>query len=149
MKWSDNGLTVILNGNTFQIYPATIAVFLIALAVFVSAAFVFLRITASENTTSPNGGKHLRLVSAVLPRRVSRVKGFRTIYAVIALLLGLAFWQAYESRGSLLVYLTPDRDCSDFRTWREAQDFFQVNKPGDRHLLDEDNDGIACEWRRR
>ncbi len=38
-----------------------------------------------------------------------------------------------------------DRDCSDFRTWREAQDFYERAGPGDPHRLDADNDGIACE----
>lgn len=38
-----------------------------------------------------------------------------------------------------------DRDCSDFRSWREAQDFYESQGPGDPHRLDADNDGIACE----
>ena len=38
-----------------------------------------------------------------------------------------------------------DRDCSDFGSWREAQDFFEASGPGDPHGLDRDNDGIACE----
>ena len=38
-----------------------------------------------------------------------------------------------------------DRDCSDFRTWREAQDFYERAGRGDPHRLDSDNDGIACE----
>jgi hypothetical protein len=40
-----------------------------------------------------------------------------------------------------------DRDCGDFRTWREAQDFFLANggPSSDPHRLDADNDGIACE----
>ena len=38
-----------------------------------------------------------------------------------------------------------DRDCSDFRSWPEAQAFFEANRPGDPHRLDADNDGIACE----
>ena len=40
---------------------------------------------------------------------------------------------------------TGDMDCSDFRTWREAQDFYQSAGPGDPHRLDADADGIACE----
>lgn len=39
----------------------------------------------------------------------------------------------------------PDRDCSDFRTQREAQRFFEAAGPGDPHRLDRDGDGIACE----
>ncbi len=38
-----------------------------------------------------------------------------------------------------------DRDCSDFSSWREAQDFYERNGPGDPHGLDRDRDGIACE----
>jgi hypothetical protein len=40
-----------------------------------------------------------------------------------------------------------DRDCADFPTQRKAQKFF-VKKGGpkkDRHNLDADNDGLACE----
>jgi micrococcal nuclease len=41
----------------------------------------------------------------------------------------------------------PDRDCSDFRTWAEAQDFYEAagGPASDRHRLDANNDGIACE----
>ena len=38
-----------------------------------------------------------------------------------------------------------DMDCSDFRSWREAQDFFERSGPGDPHGLDRDRDGVACE----
>jgi hypothetical protein len=38
-----------------------------------------------------------------------------------------------------------DRDCGDFSSWREAQDFFEASGYGDPHRLDADNDGIACE----
>ena len=38
-----------------------------------------------------------------------------------------------------------DRDCGDFNSWREAQDFYEQSGPGDPHGLDRDNDGIACE----
>lgn len=38
-----------------------------------------------------------------------------------------------------------DMNCSDFRSWREAQDFYERSGPGDPHGLDRDNDGIACE----
>jgi endonuclease YncB( thermonuclease family) len=38
-----------------------------------------------------------------------------------------------------------DRDCGDFATWRQAQDFFKAAGPGDPHRLDQDGDGIACE----
>ena len=41
----------------------------------------------------------------------------------------------------------PDRDCGDFDTWRQAQDFFiEAGGPeNDRHRLDRNNDGTACE----
>lgn len=39
----------------------------------------------------------------------------------------------------------PDRDCSHFRTWRQAQDFYEASGPNDPHRLDADNDGVACE----
>jgi len=41
----------------------------------------------------------------------------------------------------------PDRDCADFKTHAEAQAFFiAAGGPGsDRHRLDADHDGIACE----
>lgn len=42
-----------------------------------------------------------------------------------------------------------DRDCSDFKTWQEAQDFFMQAGQGDPHRLDGDKDGIACEGLRR
>lgn len=38
-----------------------------------------------------------------------------------------------------------DKNCSDFDTWREAQDFYESAGSGDPHNLDEDGDGIACE----
>jgi len=40
-----------------------------------------------------------------------------------------------------------DRDCSDFRTQRQAQRFFkkQGGPREDPHNLDSDNDGKACE----
>jgi endonuclease YncB( thermonuclease family) len=43
--------------------------------------------------------------------------------------------------------LGPDRDCGDFRTHAEGQAFFiAAGGPGtDRHRLDGDHDGIACE----
>ena len=41
----------------------------------------------------------------------------------------------------------PDRDCSDFETQREAQDFFEAagGPERDPHLLDRNKDGMACE----
>ena len=40
----------------------------------------------------------------------------------------------------------PDRDCDDFSSQSEAQDFFDDNDDGnDPHNLDRDGDGVACE----
>lgn len=40
-----------------------------------------------------------------------------------------------------------DYDCSDFSSWREAQEFFEDEggPADDYHNLDRDGDGIACE----
>ncbi len=34
--------------------------------------------------------------------------------------------------------------CSDFKSWKEAQAYFDAKKPGYKSL-DRDNDGVACE----
>jgi len=44
----------------------------------------------------------------------------------------------YDPRG-------PDRNCSDFATQLEAQEFFEATGPGDLHRLDADGNGVACE----
>ena len=44
--------------------------------------------------------------------------------------------------GSLIMF---DRDCSDFASQEQAQDFYELSKPGDPHGLDEDGNGVACE----
>ena len=41
-------------------------------------------------------------------------------------------------------YGGPDRDCADFATHADAQAFFDLGS-GDRHTLDADRDGVACE----
>ncbi|MGC1852836.1 MAG: excalibur calcium-binding domain-containing protein [Solirubrobacterales bacterium] len=40
-----------------------------------------------------------------------------------------------------------DKDCSDFRSWRAAQNFYKSHggPKRDPHRLDGDDDGIACE----
>ena len=38
-----------------------------------------------------------------------------------------------------------DRDCCHFKTWEDAQCFYEANGPGDPHWLDADGNGIACE----
>jgi len=59
-------------------------------------------------------------------------------------IMGVAFGALL---GSISITLAQgaDRDCSDFNSWREAQSFYEANRPGDPHRLDADNDGIACE----
>ena len=56
----------------------------------------------------------------------------------------LAFW-----RVALLMAAAPahaqDRDCSDFDSQAEAQDFYDRAGPGDPHRLDADDDGRACD----
>lgn len=41
----------------------------------------------------------------------------------------------------------PDRDCGDFEVWRQAQAFYEAagGPADDRHRLDPDGDGVACE----
>ena len=41
----------------------------------------------------------------------------------------------------------PDRNCGDFDTWAEAQDFYEAagGPESDRHRLDRDRDGIVCQ----
>ena len=41
----------------------------------------------------------------------------------------------------------PDRDCGDFEGWRQAQAFYEAagGPADDRHRLDPDGDGVACE----
>jgi len=41
----------------------------------------------------------------------------------------------------------PDRDCGDFSNWSDAQAFYEAagGPASDRHDLDRDRDGIACE----
>ena len=42
----------------------------------------------------------------------------------------------------------PDQDCGDFATHEEAQAFYVAagGPDRDRHRLDRDRDGFACEW---
>ncbi|WFG40742.1 hypothetical protein GKO48_03420 [Candidatus Lucifugimonas marina] len=41
----------------------------------------------------------------------------------------------------------PDRDCGDFTTWKEANDFFIAagGPKSDPHRLDGDHDGVPCQ----
>ena len=57
-------------------------------------------------------------------------------------------WRMWNSGASKRSNLK-DQDCSDFKTWQDAQDFFKQAGPGDPHGLDRDKDGEACEglWR--
>src|SRR5690606_4005805 len=61
----------------------------------------------------------------------------------------LAFLFAFVLAFSLInpVFATEDKDCDDFKTWEEAQRFFEENggPAKDPHGLDRDGDGLACE----
>ncbi len=59
--------------------------------------------------------------------------------AALATVIALALAAAPASAG--------DKDCADFSTWRQAQNFFKKHggPKYDPHRLDGDNDGIACE----
>lgn len=49
---------------------------------------------------------------------------------------------------SIHIYYDRDRDCDDFESWSEAQDFYErtMEKHGeDIHRLDRNKNGIACE----
>jgi endonuclease YncB( thermonuclease family) len=59
--------------------------------------------------------------------------------AVAALAAGVASSQASDGSPRR------DRDCSDFSTQREAQNYFESLGPGDPDQLDGDGDGRACE----
>lgn len=41
--------------------------------------------------------------------------------------------------------ISGDMNCADFRSWQDAQAFYEQAGRGDPHRLDADNDGIACE----
>ena len=63
----------------------------------------------------------------------------RASFAALAAIIVLAFTASPASAG--------DKDCADFSTWRQAQNFF-IKHGGPRrdpHRLDGDNDGVACE----
>jgi hypothetical protein len=53
--------------------------------------------------------------------------------------------------GALAITASPvaaaDKDCADFSTWRQAQNFYKKHGGPryDPHRLDADHDGIACE----
>jgi hypothetical protein len=63
----------------------------------------------------------------------------RISLAALAAVIALAFTAVPASAA--------DRDCSDFNTWRQAQNFFKKHggPKYDPHRLDGDDDGIACE----
>ena len=52
-----------------------------------------------------------------------------------------------STRNSSGKSIEADKDCSDFKTQKEAQDFFIENggPASDPHKLDQDKDGVACE----
>ena len=69
-------------------------------------------------------------------------------------LIGVVGWAIFDDKSSPDDYKTErsyeeygDRDCSDFSTQRDAQDFFESEggPATDYHNLDSDGDGRACE----
>jgi len=57
-------------------------------------------------------------------------------------------WAAHNSTSSSDYDPTgPDRDCGDFTTWKEANDFFMAagGPKSDPHRLDSDHDGVPCQ----
>lgn len=68
-------------------------------------------------------------------------------FAVFAGVASIAFGLLVTlARAPLSLAEVADRDCSDFATQRQAQQFFRSHDPAeDPHRLDGDGDGIACE----
>jgi len=65
--------------------------------------------------------------------------GRRTTLAAFATALALALAAAPAAAA--------DKDCADFNTWRQAQNFYKKHggPKKDPHRLDADRDGVACE----
>lgn len=93
----------------------------------------------------PNGRR------ARYARRARRARrSGNALYLILGLsALGYAIYHGYTDgmggRGSGGPFWA-DRDCRHFATQAEAQRFYEMNKPGDRHNLDMDGDGRACDW---
>ena len=60
---------------------------------------------------------------------------------VVCILVGLLFFASCNNSPTS----GPDRNCSDFDSQAEAQEFYEDAGPGDPHGLDGDGDGVACE----
>ena len=71
-------------------------------------------------------------------------------------MIGLALYFSGSLNNAVTFLTTPirfepsmfanDRDCSDFKTRFEAQAFFRQAGAGDPHRLDDDGDGLVCEF---
>lgn len=82
-------------------------------------------------------------------------KIFGIVVGVVVIALGIYFLNQpsnsntrdtdYATTRSSLSTGEPDRDCTDFSTHDEAQNFFESAGSGDPHGLDRDGDGEACE----
>jgi len=60
--------------------------------------------------------------------------------------LGVAGALLVGGLGNVATANAGDKDCSDFKTQKQAQKFFKKHNPKkDPHGLDADHDGIACE----
>lgn len=57
-------------------------------------------------------------------------------------------YESVYSNVSSFTYSSIDHNCGDFDTQRDAQSFYIANGGpySDRHDLDRDNDGNACDW---
>lgn len=66
----------------------------------------------------------------------------RTLYVLVSLIVAGALFTTAPTASAV-----PDRDCSDFDTQAQAQNFFldHGGPNSDPHQLDADGDGIACE----
>lgn len=112
---------------------------------------------------------HIELLNATLFQRLGRLvkyrklsmrrRGFQFIYVYGALSfifgasLAIVLLNERARHFSLKIiekidasFPIVERDCSDFDSRDEAQAFYKTAWIGDPHRLDDDQDGIACEW---
>jgi len=82
--------------------------------------------------------------------------GEKIVWGVAALVVGTSAFSLFsgtyqaEREAKLQPYRSTesalwDKDCGDFATHDEAQEFFESAGSGDPHGLDRDGDGLACE----
>jgi hypothetical protein len=76
----------------------------------------------------------LSLYKEVSPQQLQEQRDYRELYDT-----------DYTTTRNNLRDGSADKDCSDFYSQSEAQDFMDSEGPGDPHGLDHDGDGEACE----